>query len=270
MFFVSVRVMKEFYFLSGLPRSGNTLLASILNQNSKISVSANSPVSEIMKNLDKSMSTDEALLNFPDYKSYENVIKNVLESYYQNSKANYIIDRAPWGTPINLDLLKKYRSNNIKIIVLLRDIPEVLASFVRWSERNKSSFLNQFKTTEEKCDFMMRSDGQIMRFLSSAANLTKEENNHYALFLQYDDIVNETELSIRKIYDFLNIPYYSDHYFSNLKQLKVNNITYNDNILGKNLHKITEKEIKRSSYSINQYLPQSVIDKYSKYTFWQF
>lgn len=261
--------MKKYYFLSGLPRSGNTLLASILNQNSKISVSANSPVSEIMFNLEQTKHNVETLLNFPDYKSYDNVIKNVLESYYQHSKADYIIDRSSWGNPNNLNLLKKYYGNNIKIIVLLRDVLEVLASFIRWSERNKSSFLNQFKTVEEKCDFLMRQDSQIMRCLSSAANLTKEENINYALFLQYDDIINHTEQTIDKIYDFLNIPYYPNHYFKNLKQLKVNNVSYNDTLLGKNLHKIKEKEIKKSVYSITDYLPKTVIDKYSRYTFWK-
>lgn len=261
--------MKKFYFLSGLPRSGNTLLASILNQNSKISVYANSPVSEIMNNLDKLKNTDEAVMNFPDYKSYDNVIKNVLESYYQSFKSEYIIDRSSWGNPGNLNLLKKYYGNDIKIIVLLRDVLEVLASFIRWSERNKSSFLNQFKTVEEKCDFLMRQNGQIMRCLSSAANLATEENCHHALFLQYDEIINHTEMSVKKIYDFLNIPYYDNHYYTNLKQYKVNNVSYDDNILGKNLHKIKEKEIKKSFYSAEDYLTKSIIEKYSPYTFWK-
>ena len=33
---------KKYYFLAGLPRAGNTVLSSILNQNSRVQVSANS------------------------------------------------------------------------------------------------------------------------------------------------------------------------------------------------------------------------------------
>ena len=38
---------KKYYFLAGLPRAGNTVLSSILNQNSREQVSANSFVSRI-------------------------------------------------------------------------------------------------------------------------------------------------------------------------------------------------------------------------------
>ena len=114
----------------------------------------------------------------------------------------------------------------------------------------------------------MRSDGQIVYFLGSAANLTKNENLKYALFLRYDDLIRDSEKSIRDIYNFLNIPYYSDHYFKNLSQLKINGVTYNENMYGKNLHKVNEKDVKKSFYKVEDYLPEGVIKKYSNYTFW--
>ena len=43
---------KQYYFLSGIPRSGNTLLSSILNQNKKIASTPNSLISEILYNFD--------------------------------------------------------------------------------------------------------------------------------------------------------------------------------------------------------------------------
>ena len=38
---------KKIYYLAGLPRAGNTLLGSILNQNPKVKVSPNSMLVEI-------------------------------------------------------------------------------------------------------------------------------------------------------------------------------------------------------------------------------
>ena len=35
---------RKFYYLCGLPRAGNTLFASLMNQNPTISATANSPV----------------------------------------------------------------------------------------------------------------------------------------------------------------------------------------------------------------------------------
>ena len=40
--------MKQFYFLSGLPRSGSTLLSSILNQDERVYASANSPLLDML------------------------------------------------------------------------------------------------------------------------------------------------------------------------------------------------------------------------------
>ena len=40
--------MKEIYFLSGMPRAGNTLLGALINQNKKITVTANSIIPELL------------------------------------------------------------------------------------------------------------------------------------------------------------------------------------------------------------------------------
>ena len=45
--------MKTFYFLAGLPRSGSTVLASILNQNPEVYVTPTSPMLDLLvKNQD--------------------------------------------------------------------------------------------------------------------------------------------------------------------------------------------------------------------------
>ena len=42
---------KKLFFLMGMPRSGNTLFASLMNQNPKLVVTANSITLEIMKDI---------------------------------------------------------------------------------------------------------------------------------------------------------------------------------------------------------------------------
>ena len=51
-----------------MPRSGNTLFGSIMNQNSDIAVTANSITLEIMKDLFLLKRTD-VFQNYPDHKS---------------------------------------------------------------------------------------------------------------------------------------------------------------------------------------------------------
>ena len=107
--------MKKYYFLAGLPRSGNTLLSSILNQNPDIKVSSNSFLNIHLYNT-YHLKYSEQYYNFPDSKSLDNLVSSSFDSYYQDWNAKYIIDRGPWGTPFNLQLLQEYLKNEIKIL----------------------------------------------------------------------------------------------------------------------------------------------------------
>ena len=74
---------KQIYFLCAMPRSGNTLFASILNQNSDIAVTANSITLEIMKKL-VLLKQDDTFKNFPDEQSLNNVMDEVYNLYYKD------------------------------------------------------------------------------------------------------------------------------------------------------------------------------------------
>ena len=144
--------MKKFFCLHGLPRAGNTLLGSIINQNPKIALTANSTIANMLGELYMLKHTD-IFKNFPDHKSFDNVTKSLIQTYYKDWPQEYIIDRAPWGMPINLKFLKEVQED-IKIIVLVRDVHEILASFIKWSEREPTSFVNGYGniTTEIEMD----------------------------------------------------------------------------------------------------------------------
>ena len=59
-----------------MPRSGNTLFASVMNQNPEIAATANSITLEIMKDLFLLKEID-VFQNFPDHKSLDNVLDMV-------------------------------------------------------------------------------------------------------------------------------------------------------------------------------------------------
>ena len=63
-----------------MPRSGNTLFASIMNQNPDIAVTANSITLEIMKDLFLLKKID-TFQNFPDEQSLNNIMDEVYNLY---------------------------------------------------------------------------------------------------------------------------------------------------------------------------------------------
>lgn len=260
--------MKQYYFLVGLPRSGNTLLSSILNQNPKISVTANSIVPDILWNLDCERENSLTFKNFPDHHSYDDLMSSVFKSYYKNWKSNIIIDRSNWGSPNNLKLLEKYCPNKPKFILLVRDVLEVLASFIKWSKENKPNFIDNETnnaSVEIKCDFLMRSDLQIVQEYTAIHNLYKDGEN--IILLTYNNLIESPKESVERIYEFLNIESHQ-HKFQDLEQLNTNNVFYNDDVVGKKLHYVKSK-ISKTQYNIKEYLPSYVINKYGNLDFWK-
>lgn len=269
---------KKYFFLAGLPRSGNTLLSSILNQNPDIKVSANSLVSEIFY-YGVSLQFNEIFQNFPDYDSLENYLRSIFDSYYKNWDAKYIIDRGPWGTENNLNVLENLFGDDIKIICTVRDITEILASFIRlnpkWvdekmrDEYNSGMRLNNFNKSciETKCEILMSPTGQIDKNLCSLSNLLQNQNKKYLHLIEYNDLVKNPQSVVEDLYDFLDIPYFY-HQFKNLKKFRVNDIEYDDNFYGCNLHDV-KSHIKKSEYKVSDILPENVIKKYSGGEFWR-
>ena len=87
-----------------------------------------------------------------------------------------------------------------------------------------------------------------------------------AVFIKYDDLVQNPEQEIRKVYTFLNLPYFP-HKFIDLDQITINGLQYNDGIVGKNMHTIrTEKVMKVENYYKNM-IPERFVKEYGHITF---
>lgn len=245
--------MKEIYFLSGVPRAGNTLLGALINQNKEITVTANSILPEILYKLSLVKQTD-MFKNFPDHQSFDNVYNNVFNNYYKNWKSNYIIDRGPWGTPYNLMLLKKIIKKP-KFIILYRPVLEALASFIK-AEKSKN--------IEARCkvyiDINEGRNGMIDRYLWSIENILKNKEDN--IVIHYKDLIKNPIKEIKKIHEFLNIPFKKIK-LENFNQFYANNLTYDDSIFTSEFHKIRTDEVKQIQYNIEDILPEHIIKKYS-------
>ena len=57
--------MKTFYFMAGLPRSGSTLLSSILNQNPRFYSGPSSPVLGAMYAVEETFTSNELYTGYP-------------------------------------------------------------------------------------------------------------------------------------------------------------------------------------------------------------
>ena len=256
---------KKLFFLVALPRSGNTLFASIMNQNPAIAATANSITLEIMKDLFLLKNTD-VFLNYPDHKSLDNVLDSVYDNYYKDWPQRIIIDRGPVTTPGNLELMQKHFKKPFKCIILLRDLMDVLASYMKWYTENPNSFVNRYnlKNDEEKLSMIMNDKGAVVKDLLAIKNSYNYSGMcHY---VKYDDLVTQPEQEFRKIYQFIGEPYFN-HKFNNLDQITVNGLSYDDNVVGSNMHKLFDGPVRKVYNPYIKKIPERIKNKYEHIKF---
>ena len=255
---------KQLFFLVAQPRSGNTLFTSIMNQNPDIACTPNSITLEIMKDLFLLKDTD-VFQNYPDHKSLNNVLDAVYDNYYKDWPQQIIIDRGPVMTKGNFELMQKHFKRPFKCIVILRDVMDVLASYMKWYTENPDAFPNRFglKNDEEKLSHIMNKDGAVAKDLEAIKNAFNYPNICH--FVKYDDLVARPEEEITKIYKFMEVPYYK-HRFEDLKQVEVNGMKYDDTIVGKNMHTIRTVVRKVNNPYIDK-IPERIRKKYEHIRF---
>jgi len=256
---------RKLFFLVAQPRSGNTLFASIMNQNKDIAATANSLTLEVMKDLFLLKKTD-TFQNYPDHRSLDNVLDNVFNNYYQHWPQRIIIDRGPVMAPANFQLMQKHFKHGFKCIVILKDLMDVLASYMKWYTKNPDAFPNRYghNTDEEKLMMIMNSKGAVAKNLEAIKNsFNYPDICHY---VKYDDIVTNPEQEFRKIYQFLDEPYFN-HRFIDLDQVNVNGLSYDDKIVGSNMHKLFDGPIRKVYNPYIEKIPKSIKERYGHIKF---
>jgi len=256
---------KKLFFLVAMPRSGNTLFASIMNQNPEIAATPNSITLEIMKDIFLLKQTD-VFKNYPDHKSLDNVLDSVYDTYYKDWPQRIIIDRGPVMTIGNFALMQKHFKRPFKCIVILRDLMDVLASYMQWYTENPDAFPNRYncKNDEEKLSMIMNYTGAVAKDLEAIKNAYKYPNICH--FVKYDDLVAQPEQELKKIYQFIDEPYFN-HRFNNLDQVTVNGLSYDDKIVGSNMHKLFDGPVRKVYNPYIEKIPERIKNKYGHIRF---
>ena len=270
--------MKTFHFMAGLPRSGSTLISSILNQNPKIYSSANSPMCGMMFNLERSILSSEQYNAYPKPGVMAQTVSGILEGYYSDTDKEIVVDKSrEWSVPDHFGALVRNLPYEPKILVPVRGIVDILASFITLVNKNTgtSSFIDlEIEARQEfnfyrppndtRVDHLMRPKGLIDNCLYGIAFAMSPENKKYFHFIEYDDLIENTESTISGIYNFLGLEEYK-HDFSNIS----NNIKEDDKVYGLDGMHDVRSSVGRRKINVEDVLSPYAINKYSGLEFWR-
>lgn len=193
--------MGEFVFLSGLPRTGSTLLTSILSQNPEIHTEGNSALCQLMWDLQVSCRNTEQMQNRPDL---EHKLLDSLPKVFYQGITGHIFDKCrSWTLPANLSLIHNYIDNSPKIIIMLRPIVDIVRSFIFIRKMNN--------WTNPEIGLLDEGSEPIMRSLIGIKYVL-ENNVQNIHFVDYDDLINNPKKTIDAIYEFCEIKSFNHNF----------------------------------------------------------
>jgi sulfotransferase len=199
-----------FYFLAGLPRTGGTLLSSILSQNPLIHAEGYSGLSTLMWDVQESCrySIQHELRAANRIANQDVIVSALPKLYYHNVHRPHIVDKcATWCLPTHMELIRRYITDDPKVLVLTRDLDEIVESFVRLRIANGW-------TKNPEHGLRTRGTHPIM-IAAEGVEFAKESNSGEFLFIDYHDLVNDINTQLDQIYSFFGLEKYV-HDLSNI------------------------------------------------------
>ena len=126
----------ELVVLSGLPRSGSTILTSLLNQHPKLYATTTSPVLGMVLNFYNNWEPQtKTMMEDKNVQQRQDMVSSMLKSAHSYINKPIVIDKNR-GWPKSVKLVSELLGKPLKMICTVRDVPDILASFVTLSNKN--------------------------------------------------------------------------------------------------------------------------------------
>lgn len=255
--------MKYYYFISGLPRSGSTLLSTILSQNPRFYTGISD---NLLQHFRSQLETaNEVPSNEFDADRLKAILSSTVDSYYYNVDNPVIFNTNRLWTNLLPELTALYPYT--KVICCVRDIASIVNSFEYLHQQTpfeissvypKSVDLNVYTRSAS-----LMSEGGIVRLpYDSLKSAYVGPHADSLMLVEYDILTRNPEGVLRAIYSFIDQPYY-EHNFDNLSRSYKG---YDSNLRMTGLHTV-KNELKPSATPL--VLPPDIVEQYSGLEVWR-
>jgi sulfotransferase len=235
---------KKFHFISGLPRSGSTLLANVLAQNPRFHTTHTSGIADVMFGVRNQWDNLIEFKAHPNEEGKVRVLSGILKNYYEDTDKPIIFDKSRVWVSL-FEMAEKALGYKPKIIVPVRDVRDILASFEKlWRKTSSTSQLGQekdnyvdFQSVEGRCATWMLPHQPVGIAYNRIKDAVVRGFRDQMYFLDFDSFTSNPKKEIEALYTFLGEKHFS-HDFNNVEQ-----VTWEDDAVHgiKNLHDIRPK-----------------------------
>lgn len=266
--------MRTHYYISGLPRAGSTLLCNLLAQNPRFFVSpATSGCHDVLFNIrnqwDRLIEHQAEGVN---YEQLRGVMRAALDTYHLTDKEVIVDKGRGWLSLVEmLEFIKPAVAP--KIIVPVRDIAEILASFEQlwrkstgqsqWAFEQADYFKAQ--TVEGRCDIWASSGQPVGLAYNRVKDAISRGHSKSLLFVEFDDLTRNPAATMRRIYEFLGEELF-EHNFVNVVQVSREDDVNVHRIPGLHTIRPTVAPLPKRALEI---LGPALVQKYSNAEVWR-
>jgi sulfotransferase len=219
-------MVQKIFFNASMPRSGSTLLQNVMMQNPEIYSTPTSGVIEFLLQTRSIYTSGDAFkAQDPEEmeKGFKNFCKTGLYGFYDGiTDRPYVMEKSR-GWLGSYNFLNFFESE-VKMICMVRDLRGIFASMEKNYRKNPHKDpmivnVGELKnmTTKSRIDHFSIAPpiGPSLEWLNEAIHQGYDKN---ILFIRFEDFSKNPEEEIKKIYEYLEIPYFS-HDFNNVQQL---------------------------------------------------
>ena len=259
-------MVRNLHFISGLPRSGSTLLSAILLQNPRFHAGMTSPVSALVSAVISQVSAGSEISSMMSTEQRSRILRGLFDSYYSGRTEDVIFDtNRAWTSqlPALMELFP-----NAKLICCVRDVSWIMDSLERRFRSSNFENTKLFNSPSERATVYTRVEtlAHPNRLVGFAYQALREacwsEHSSKLMIVEYDLLVERPDVVMRMIYKFIDEPHFK-HDFENVKY----DAPDFDAQLGvAEMHKVYPEVAKRSRQTI---LPPDLFERYAKMAFWR-
>lgn len=236
--------MEKLHLIAGLPRSGSTLLSSILNQNPRFHAGISDPLNETVCNMVSAFSVIGSHTQCTEEQKISS-LQGFIEGYYKHIKKPVVFNSSRYWTG-SLHLMHLVRPES-KVICCVRDIPWILDSLELLYKNSPTLYAHSYTTSHynEKTSSMLfdvykRTDSHfslVLRNLNSMKEGFFSPYRNKMMFVEYEYLAREPQKIMKQVYKFLDEPYFKH----NFNDVEVSYDEFDLAVQQKGLHTIRKK-----------------------------
>lgn len=254
----------QLHFISGLPRSGSTLLAGILRQNPRFHAAMSSPVAGLVNGALEQMGAGSESYSFFDEQKRKAICRALIDAYYSDKSQAVIFDTNRLWTARLHQLVELV--DDFKVICCVRNPAWIMDSFEKIYRKNPFDYSRMFnaatrQTVYSRCEALINTGGSVGAAWTALKEAYYGEYSERLLLVDYDLLTQHPARTLELIYRFIGEPLFA-HDFDNVDYSENE---FDQNLGVKGLHNVGRKVEFKSRCSI---LPPDLFVKYQEMDFW--